>query len=78
MLSKYRLDSKYNITAWLRYSQYNLHMYGWFALSWADEKNKPILLQVISRLEIADIEDSGWDARWFVNTGSIILGVLGL
>ena len=53
-------------------------MYGWFALSWADEKNKPILLQVISRLEIADIEDSGWDARWFVNTGSIILGVLGL
>ena len=37
-----------------------------------------ILSKLTPHLEEAEIEDNGWDSRWFVNVGSVILGILGL
>ena len=77
--TKYRTqESKYNMNAWRYYSEYSLHMYGWFAFGWAKDKNIPILSKIADRCKEYDENIGAWDNRWYVNLGTIVFGLLGL
>ena len=69
----------YNTTAWLYYSEYNLHMYGWFAFGWAYETGvKPFSDWAESASE-ADIDVGSLDRNdWYVNAGTLIVGLTGI
>ena len=69
---------RYNAKAWMYFSEYNLHMYGWFASSWADGKDVPLFSKLAEHTKSADITPGSWDKRWFVNLGIIFLKWLGL
>ena len=71
-------QSTYNQTAWMYYSEYNLHMYGWYAIGWSQDKGIPNISDKADSLESADIDVGKWDDRWFVNAGFVILGILGM
>ena len=67
----------YTIT-WMYFSEYNLHMYGWYLTGWAHEKNIPLISCIAERTYSAEITIGKWDSRWYVKVGIVILGLLGL
>ena len=71
-------QSKFNTTAWMYFSEYNLHMYGWYLTGWALGKNIPLISDFAKSTSDADITVGKWDSRWYVNVGIAILGLLGL
>ena len=71
-------QSTFNTIAWMYYSEYGLHMYGWYISGWAYEKNVPLFSWLAERTKSAEITEGEWDERWYVNIGIIILGLLGL
>ena len=68
----------FNTTAWMYFSEYNLHMYGWYLTGWAHEKNVPLISDIAEKTYSAEINVGKWDSRWYVNIGIVILGLLGL
>ena len=68
----------FNTTAWMYFSEYNLHMYGWYMTGWAHEKNIPLISGLAERTKSAEINVGKWDSGWYVNVGIVILGLLGL
>ena len=60
------------------YSEYSLHMYGWFITSQYHKTNIPILSDIAEDSAQADIEVGERDSRWYVNLGITILELLGL
>ena len=71
-------EDSFNFNAWRYYSEYNLHMYGWGLLGWAHEKGYGIISDWAGSAEKADIVAGEKDKDWYVNVGTIILGILGL
>ena len=71
-------QDKFNTTAWMYFSEYNLHMYGWYLTGWAHEKNIPLISYIAERTYSAEITIGKWDSRWYVKVGIVILGLLGL
>ena len=71
-------QDKFNTTTWMYFSEYNLHMYGWYLTSWALGKNIPLISDFAKSTSDADITAGKWDSRWYVNIGIVILGLLGL
>ena len=71
-------QDKFNTTVWMYFSEYNLHMYGWYLTGWAHEKNIPLISDIAERTYSAEIIVGKWDSRWYVNVGIVILGLLGL
>ena len=61
----------YTIT-WMYFSEYNLHMYGWYLTSWAYKKNVPLIPDLAKSTFKADITIGKWDSRWYVNVGIVI------
>ena len=76
--SQENMPSTYNKTARMYYSEYNLHMYGWYLTGWALGKNIPLISDFAKSTSDADISAGKWDSRWYVNIGIVILGLLGL
>ena len=70
-------QSSFNITTWMYFSEYNFHMYAWYMLSWADEKNIDPFSKWAGSAKVADIKIGKLDG-FPVNVGTIILGLLGL
>ena len=71
-------EPRYNLNAWRYFSEYNLHMYGWYISGWSEDKNIPFFSLLAERTKTADIDVEKWDNRWYVNVASVILGLLGL
>ena len=71
-------QSIYNDTARLYFSEYNLHMYGWFVSGWAYDKNIPVFSEIAKKAKEAYITSGKDDKRPWVSIPSRILGVLGL
>ena len=68
----------YKINSWRYFSEYNLHMYGWYLTGWSLGKNIPLISDFAKSTSDADITVEKWDSRWYVNIGIVILGLLGL
>ena len=68
----------YKINSWRYFSEYNLHMWGWYASGWAYEKNIPVFSWIASKTVDADLDKEEWDDRWYVNLGTFIAGLLGI
>ena len=71
-------QEKFNAISWMYFSEYNLHMYGWYLTGWAHENNIPLISDIAERTYSAEINVGKWDSRWYVNIGIVILGLLGL
>ena len=71
-------QDKFNTITWMYFSEYNLHMYGWYLIGWAHEKNIPLISYIAERTYSAEITIGKWDSRWYVKVGIVILGLLGL
>ena len=71
-------QDKFNAISLMYFSEYNLHMYGWYLTGWAHEKNIPLISGMAESTYLAEITVGKWDSRWYVNIGIVILGLLGL
>jgi RHS repeat-associated protein len=71
-------EEDYNLNSWRYYSEYNLHMYGWLATGWSDDKDIFLVSWVAERCSTYDENIGEWDKRTIVNIGTVILGLLGL
>ena len=71
-------QEKFNAISWMYFSEYNLHMYGWYLTGWAHENNIPLISDIAERTYAAEINVGKWDSRWYVNIGIVIIGLLGL
>ena len=60
------------------FSEYNLHMYGWFLTGWAHEKNIPILSDIADSCKNALVIVGEKDGRIKVDLPAAILRWLGL
>ena len=72
-----QLEDDYNPNAWRYYSEYSVHMYGWFVTGWAFEKEVPIISKFASQTRKADISDDSWDTRLEVLFPTLLFGILG-
>ena len=72
------MPSNYNKTARMYFSEYNLHMYGWFLTGWAHEKNIPILSDIADSCKNALVIVGEKDGRIKVDLPAAILRWLGL
>ena len=70
-------ESHYNINAWRYYSEYSLHMYGWFATGWAKDKNISLISDIAERCEYAHVEKNDWDRNLEVLIPTIVIGIWG-
>ena len=41
-------------------------------------KNIPIVSNLAAKFVSAEVDPNEWDERWYVNVGTVIVGVLGL
>ena len=71
-------EDSYNLNAWRYYSEYSVHMYGWYATSWAYKQDYGIISQWAYNFREADVAANDWDSRWFVNVATTIWGTLGM
>ena len=71
-------EEKYNLNAWRHYSEYSLHMYGWYATGWAKDMSIPIFSDFAESCYTAEIDSKAWDSRTQVKMGTLIFGILGL
>ena len=65
----------YNVNAWRYYSEYSLHMYGWFVFA---DIYDPKEENIASSLRSADIDPKKWDQRPEVVIGTVLIGFLGI
>lgn len=70
-------EDSFNANAWRFYSEYTFHEYGWYLTGWADEKDIPILSWMADKFEYADVYQTEWDDRWYVNVFTFFTGLLG-
>ena len=68
----------YNLNAWRYNSEYSLHMYGWYATSWAKDTSTPLFSSFAEASYSADVDPHTWDRRPYVNIGTLALGILGI
>ena len=71
-------EETYNSNAWRYYSEYSLHMYGWYATGWAMDKSIPKLSNYAEKFRFADVAPDTMDPRPHVKIGTIMFGILGL
>ena len=71
-------QSTYNATAWLYFSEYNLHMYAWYACGWAYDTKIPVFSDIAHSAYSAEVEVGKMDERPFVMFGTLVIGYLGL
>lgn len=70
-------EACYNVNAWRFYSEYNFHMYMWFATGWAHEKEIPLFSWLAKHTKEADVDVGEDDGRWYVDLFTYVIGVLG-
>ena len=46
------------------FSEYNLHMWGWYVSGWSYEKDVPLFSLIALKTVDADMENDKWDERW--------------
>ncbi|MBO4990201.1 MAG: RHS repeat-associated core domain-containing protein, partial [Clostridia bacterium] len=72
-------DESYFFNAWRYYSEYSLHMYGWFVLQgFYEEGNDKGLSGIAYKSKNAEVWEHEWDSRWFINVATVLFGILGL
>ncbi len=71
-------EKTYSANAWRFQSEYSVHMYGWFATSWAYGKSVPLLSKYARNFEKANVDLKSWDPRPIVKAGTAVWGILGL
>lgn len=71
-------QSTYNFTAWSYQSEYSVHMYGWFATGWAEDRNIPVFSEWADRFKDAEMVVGSPDERWYVEAATYVWGFLGL
>ena len=71
-------EEKYNLNAWCHYSEYSLHMYGWYATGWAMDKDIPLFTSSARSCYSADIDSHAADQRPHVKIVTYFFGMLGL
>ena len=72
------IKNTYDLTAWSYYSEYSVHQAGWYATSWAQGKNIPVLSEWANRFEKAEITVGQIDERPTVKFETIAWGIMGL
>ena len=69
----------YNWNAWRYYSEYSLHMYGWFALKeYYQEGVQSGLAGLANSVRSADVFSDRWDSRVVINILTFLFGLLGI
>ena len=76
--SQENMSSTYNKTARMYYSEYNLHMYGWYLTGWALDKEIPLISELAESCKEAYVIVGEKDGRPEVDIFSAILRLLGL
>ena len=77
--AKYMTEAdKYNKDAWLYYSEYSLHMWGWYFTGWSSGKDIPIISGWAESFRHAGITPGKNDDRPEVYIPVIIWGCLGV
>ena len=71
-------DDKYTTNAWRFQAEYTFHEIGWNLTGWAYNKNIPIVSNLAAKFVSAEVDPNEWDERWYVNVGTVIVGLLGL
>ena len=71
-------DSKYTTNAWRFQAEYTLHEIGWKLTGWAYDTKVPVLSDLANKFISAEVDPHAWDERWYVNVGTVIVGLLGL
>ena len=75
------MPDTYGSTAWLYYSEYNLHMHAWYLSGWAIDKDVFMFSYVAERAERAENAEvlvGEWDERWYINIFIVPIGLLGV
>ncbi len=54
------VQDTFNTTAWMYFSEYNLHLYGWYISGWALDKNIPLILKLAESTSNANITVGKW------------------
>ena len=73
-------DDFYNFNAWRFFSEYNFHMYAWFATGWADGKGYWLISDIAYSAKEADVDPrhlEGGD-NWWRNIFYFMVGGLGI
>lgn len=68
----------YSPNAWRYHSEYSLHMYGWYATGWAEDKGVPVFSNWADKFIYANVDPSSVDPRPFVAVSSVLWGFVGL
>ena len=76
--SQDEMPNAYDSTARRYFSEYNLHMYGWYLTEWSYKKGIPLISNLADSAKDAEVKINTWDKRWYINVGTVILGWLGL
>ena len=71
-------EENYNLNARRYFSEYNLHMWGWYASGWALDKNIPIISSIADSCNDAYVVAGEKDGRAKVDIPAMILRWLGL
>ena len=71
-------DTKYTTNAWRFQAEYTLHEIGWNLTGWAYNKNIPVVSNLAKKFVSAEVDPNEWDKRWYVNVGTVFVGLLGL
>ena len=58
-------------------SEYSLHMYGWFATGWAEDKNIPVISIIAKSCYSADVGIAE-DGRAIVDIPTYIIDMMGV
>ena len=62
----------YSFNAWRYYSEYSLHMYGWYMTGWAEPKSIPLLTKVAGHLKKTNILTDSIDPNLITAAGIIL------
>ena len=71
-------QDNYNFTAWSYYSEYSVHMYGWYVTGWAKNKKIPVFSNIATRAYKANVTSGAPDPSPYVEYATYILGILGV
>ena len=71
-------DTKYTANAWRFQAEYTLHEIGWNCTKWAYNRNIPFVSNLANKFVSAEVDPNEWDKRWYVNVGTVLVGLLGL
>ena len=71
-------SSTYDLNTWRYYSEYSVHMYGWYLTGWSKDMNIPVISGWAGSFKYADVERYDLDKRDYVNVATFVWGLTGL